>query len=300
MTQSPDTITAPARRLAATLEPFAGQVYFAPECHKAYEALGFGPSPATVGATQMPDRPAYFCSRGSCLGQVPGEVVAATFAVFNPAVVVPAVEDGWTKTDAAAIARTRAEASTAHLTRVLGATPAGLDRAIEFLRAATEHLRPEGRALYSGLVALGMPGTPVGDAWRLADMLREYRGDAHIAAWVSAGFDAPQIGLLTELYWGLPMRTYIRTRSWTDADLDVAEDRLRSRGLVSDGALTAAGREQREQVEVATDRQCAPIVDALGAGLDELIGILRPWGDALRQAGGYPAGPRDLAASVRR
>ena len=62
----------------------------------------------------------------------------------------------------------------------------------------------------------------MGDMWRLADMLREYRGDAHTAAWTSAGLDATEVGLLTELYWGLPMRTYVRTRAWSAEQLDAA------------------------------------------------------------------------------
>ena len=66
---------------------------------------------------------------------------------------------------------------------------------------------------------------------RLADLLREYRGDAHTAAWTAAGFDACEIGLVTELYWGLPMRTYARTRAWSEADFDAAEARLTARGL---------------------------------------------------------------------
>ncbi len=33
------------RQLAAALEPVAAQVYFAPECHQAYEKLGFSPCP---------------------------------------------------------------------------------------------------------------------------------------------------------------------------------------------------------------------------------------------------------------
>jgi hypothetical protein len=34
----------------------------------------------------------------------------------------------------------------------------------------------------------------------------------------------------------------------------------------------------------------------LGDDLDELLAILRPWGQAIREAGGYPAsGPHDLA-----
>ncbi len=120
-------------------------------------------------------------------------------------------------------------------------------------------------------------------------MLREYRGDAHTSAWTAAGFDATEIGLLTELYWGLPMRTYIRTRAWSDADLDAAEDRLVDRGLVADGAFTDEGRSEREAVERATDRQCRPIVDALGDDVDELLAILLPWAQAVRDAHGYPA-----------
>ena len=74
------------------LEPVAGQVYFSPECHAAYAELGFSPSPATTKAgVALPDGPAYFTSRGSLLGQVPGEVVAAAFGVFNPDAVVPSV-----------------------------------------------------------------------------------------------------------------------------------------------------------------------------------------------------------------
>jgi hypothetical protein len=101
---------------------------------------------------------------------------------------------------------------------------------------------------------------------------------------------------LTELYWHLPLRTYIRTRAWSDDDLDEAEGRLVARGLLTDGALTAEGRAVREQVEVATDGQCQVVVDSLGSDFDELLGILGPWGLALRDASAYPAqGPHDLA-----
>ena len=177
-----------------------------------------------------------------------------------------------------------------------GATPDGLDRAVELLARAVEPLRPEGKPLFAGLVALGLPGDPLGDMWRLADTLREYRGDAHIAAWTSGGLDATEVGLLTELYWHLPLRSYIRTRAWSDDDLDEAEARLVVRGLLADGALTAEGRAVREQVEVATDAQCQVVMDTLGSDFDELLGILGPWGSALRDASAYPAqGPHDLA-----
>jgi hypothetical protein len=279
------------------LEPVAAQVYFAPECHAAYAALGFSPSPATLpSGVQLPDGAAYFTSRGSVIGQVPGAVVAAAFGVFNPEAVVPAVEFGWGKVDAPTICAARTAGAVAQLTRVLGPEPEGLDRATELLAAAGAPLRPEGKPLYAGLLSLGLPGDPIGDMWRRADMLREYRGDAHTAAWTAAGLDATEIGLLTELYWGLHLRTYIRTRAWSDAQLDAAEARLVARGLVLRGAFTDAGRSLRASVEEATDAQCAPMLDALGDALDELVVILAPWGAAIRAAGGYPSqGPHELA-----
>ncbi|HEU4360916.1 MAG TPA: hypothetical protein VFR27_05335, partial [Mycobacterium sp.] len=125
--------------------------------------------------------------------------------------------------------------------------------------------------------------------------------DVHIAAWTAAGFDGAEIGLITELYWGLPLRSYIRTRAWSDDDLTAAEDRLAGRGLIRDGALTEAGRTAREAVEVATDGGCAPIVAGLGDDLDELVDLLGGWSQQVQAAGGFPAaGPQSLAAAANR
>jgi hypothetical protein len=288
-----------ARRLRDLIEPVTGQVYFAPECHEGYAALGFKGSPASAGAVALPDGPAYFTSRGSCLGQVPGEVVAATFAVFNPAAVVPAVDFGWSLTDAPTIAATRTRGAVAQLRRVLGDEPAGLSGATDLLRRATDPLRPEGRSLYAGLLSLGLPGEPIGDMWRLGDLLREYRGDAHTAAWTSAGVDATEIGMLTELWWGVPARTYVRTRAWTVDQLDAAEERLRGRGLVGDDGFTPAGREVRAGIETATDIQMRPALEALSEDAEQLFAILEPWGSAIRAAGGYPAGPHGLSRTSK-
>ncbi len=289
------------RQLAMALEPVAGQVYFSGECHQEYERLGFSPSPMAIGnGVQLPDGPAYFTSRGSVMGQVPGELVAAAFGVFNPEAVVPGVSYGWTLCDASTICAARTRGATAQLVRILGERPDGLARATELLLRATGSLRPEGRPLYAGLLNLGLPGDPVGDMWRLTDLLREYRGDAHTAAWTSAGLDATEIGLLSELYWGLPMRSYVRTRAWTDDQLDAAEERLAGRGLVAGGALNGPGLAFRESIEEATDRQCEIVVRTLGDDFDELLALLEPWGKAIREAGGYlPQGPHDLAPSSR-
>ena len=125
-------------------------------------------------------------------------------------------------------------------------------------------------------------------------MLRECRGDAHVCAWSSAGVDAIEIGLLTEAYMGLPLRTYIRTRGWNDAELDAAVGRLEEREVLANEGLSDAGRREREAIEIATDKQMAPAVDALGDDVEELCDILRPWGSAMRDAGGYVGGPVDL------
>ena len=244
-----------ARRLAAAIEPFVGQVYFSPECHAAYAALGFDPSPGDANGVALPDGAAYFTSRGSVMGQVHGTVVAAAFGVFNPAAVVPAVTYGWTLTDATTICTARTDGALAQLRRILGDEPDGLHRVVQLLLTAVEPLRPDGKPLFAGITALPMPEPPLGVAWRLGDMLREYRGDAHIAAWTGAGFDPPEIGLLTERYWGLPARSYVRTRAWTSDDLDAAEERLRSRGLFeADGSGHDRGRAGRR----ARRSRCRP------------------------------------------
>ena len=291
-----EALSAKARRLGGVLEPFAGQVYFSPECHRNYEQLGFGPSPGDFAGVQGPESSAYFCSRGSVMGQAPGELIAAAFGVFSPAVVVPAVDAGWAKTDAATICAARDDGAISQLARVLGEEPDGVRRVVELLARAVEPLRPEGKPLFAGQLSLGMPGTPLGDAWRHADRLREYRGDVHIAAWVSAGFDGCEISLLTEPYWGLPLRSYSRTRGWNAEEFDAAEERLVARGLLQDGQFTDTGRAAREAVEVATDQLCRPIIDALGDDFDEMVGLMGSWGAAIRDAKGYPAGgPHDLA-----
>jgi hypothetical protein len=290
-----------ARALARVIEPFVGQVYFSPECHARYQALGFNPSPngAATGQLALPDGPAYFTSRGSCLGQAPGELVAAAFGVFNAAAVVPAVTYGWSLTDAGTIADERLAGAVEQLERVLGPRPEGIERANELLARACAPLDPWGRALFSGVLSQGLPGTPLGDLFRLGDQLREYRGDSHIAAWVADGFDAVEIGLLTELYWGMPSRTYVRTRAWSDADLDAAEARLEDAGLMADHQLTDAGRARREQVELTTDAAMAPALDALGDDLDELVDLLTPWDLAVMDAAGYPQSPLAIAPRAR-
>jgi len=287
-----DVLRDRARALARAIEPVVGQVFFAPECHERYARLGFNPSPgASSAGVAFPDGPAYFTSRGSALGRAPGELVAAAFGVFNAEMVVPAVAYGWSLTDSTTIAEERLLGAVEQLTRLLGEHPDGVERANELLARAIAPLEPWGRALFAGTLSQPLPGTPLGDLFRLGDRLREFRGDSHIAAWVSAGFDATEIGLLTEPYWGIPSRTYVRTRGWNDQQLDAAAERLAAAGLLEDGQLTEAGRAQREAIELATDAQMAPAIDALADDFDELVALLTPWAHQVMKGAGYPQSP---------
>ncbi len=288
-----------ARRLGSVLEPVVGQVYFSPECHANYEALGFDPSRGDADGVALPDGPAYFASRGSLLGQVPGEVIAAAFGVFSAAVVVPSVQLAWTRTDADTIRAARAEGALAQLRRLIGERPDGVERARELLRIAAAPLPINGRPLAAGIAALELPDDDLAAVWLLGDFLREYRGDCHNAAWVAAGLTATDIGILTELSWGMPVRSYSRTRGWTAEEFDRSEHHLRDLGYLdgtgADTHLSQPGRHAREQIEVATDDQMRPALDALGDDIEELFDILSPWGEAIRAGKGYlGAGPHDL------
>ena len=129
--------------------------------------------------------------------------------------------------------------------------------------------------------SLGFPGSPIGDLWRAADLVREHRGDSHTCAWVSHGVDAVEITLLTELWWRLPLNSYMRTRGWTEEHIDTAIDRLRERGLIEGDGFTPAGQDLRSSIEEATDRQERAIVEAIGDDADELFALLEPWPKAI-------------------
>ncbi len=303
------TVDAACRALSAALEPAVGSVYFAKEAHDAFAALGHGPTTGQMtggwdkehwGSVLMTDYFAYFCGRGSILGgQVPGEVIASAFGVFSPAAVKTATEAGWPIADAAAMRAARDRGAVAQLKRILGDRPEGLDRANALLELAGSRLRVEGRPMYAGVLAQGLPDEPVLRMWRLAERLREFRGDAFVHAFVHHGFDGCEIQVLTERLAGFPPHTYSVTRGWSAGELDAAAERLAGRGLLTAyGGPTDAGFAAREEVEETVDRYCRSMVDALGGDdggdLPELVGIFQAWNAKLRaEHGYYPSSPQE-------
>jgi hypothetical protein len=267
---------ATARLLRNLVEPIAAGVYFAPEAQQRYGDLGLNYFEG------------YFCSRGACLGKAPANVICAAFGAFKPAVVEQAVTGGWSKTDPQPLLDARLAGADEQLQRLLGEPGPEVKEATEILFSITEGVDPSGRMLHSGLAALPLPDTPMGLLWRAADLVREHRGDGHIAAWISRT-DSCEITVMTELSWGLPPGGYVFTRGWSPEEVDSARDRLRSRGLLDgDNQLTETGRTFRSEIEHDTDLAEREVIDRLGDRAEELFSLLQPMAKAIVDGGGYP------------
>ena len=204
-------------------------MYFAPEAVRELRELGL----AAYG-------PGYFCSRGASLGKPSGLVVTSAFGVFSPAVVVPAVEEGWSKTEPAPLLQARSDGAVASLRRLLGepdAKQAG--RAVALLRRGLDAAEGAGHVLFSGLKSLPFPADPVRATLALLRLLREHRGDSHISVWTKALVKPIEIQLMSELQMGIPLKTYSATR------LDGRADGRGDRGDACEGAGWTALRSRR-------------------------------------------------------
>jgi hypothetical protein len=272
-----------ARRLRDLVEPIAAAVYFAPEAQSRYKGLGLNYFEG------------YFCSRSACLGASPWRVVAAAFAAFKPAVVERAVTGGWAKTTPEPLLAARLDGARDQIERMAGDQAGTFVAAADRLLALTDGLDPSGRALYAGLAGLPVPGPddPAGRLWRAADLVREHRGDGHIAAWIGE-VDSPEITVLTELWWGIEPGSYVWTRGYDGDDVAAARARLTARGLLDgDGGLTGAGRDLRERIERTTDHGARDVIDRLGDP-GALFALLEPISRSMIGPDGYPPSPSQM------
>lgn len=270
-----------ARKMWRTLEPYHGLIYFAPEAATAYEALG------------VTGRDGYFASRVAAMGAVPAEVVIATFYNFNPDLVRAAVPRAWAATTPAALVEARLSAADAALRRMLGddlARPE-LARAAELARIAAGSCTLEGRPLFAAHASLSWPTAPHLALWHAVTLLREFRGDGHLAALVDADLRGIDALVVHAASGEVPRVALQTTRAWSDAAWDASVERLALRGLVdADGAFTPAGASLRQHVEDRTDALAMAPWSALGPdGCDELRSIVRPLSKAIVEGGAFGA-----------
>ncbi len=268
-----------ARKMWRTLEPYHGMIYFAPEATAAYEALG------VMGFD------GYFASRAAPMGTVPAEVVVASFFNFNPAVVHQAIPRAWASATPQQLLDARLSAVDAALRRALGhlVEDPGVARAAELARTASDGCTVAGRPLYAGHASLPWPDAPHLVLWHAISLLREFRGDGHIACLVEADLDGIDALVLHAASGEVPRDVLQASRRWDDAAWDASVAKLAGRGLVTtDGAFTAAGAARRQHVEDRTDVLAVAPWLRLGAdGCDELRGLVRPLSKAVVNSGAF-------------
>jgi len=259
-----------ARKMHRTLEPYHGMIYFVPEALETYERIGL------TGR-----RMGYFASRAAALGAVSAEVVVATFFNFSPALVRRSIPDAWRRAEPADVLTARLEAADTALRRMLGdaVDSADMAEAAALARKATTGCRPEGRPLYAAHAALDWPDPPHLVLWHAQTLLREFRGDGHIATLVTEGVTGPEALVVHEATGALAPGLLQPSRAWSDDEWAAAMEWVRARGwLTADGSLTAEGRESRQWVEDRTDELMLPCWERLGdAGCARLRELARPF-----------------------
>jgi len=268
-----------ARRLFELTEPISLVNFLSPEPNDAMAALGLG---------NYWD--GYFAGRSAPLGRVPAEVVHAAFYNFADGEVARHLPKVWDTTTPEAAHAAREQGCVAALRRILGdlgETP-GLARAAELLAKASTRASTEGRVMYAGLRALPMPQQPVARLWHAANMLREHRGDGHIAALVCERIGGTEAHVLSALASGIyPAESFGRIHHLPAARLAAVMTGLRDRGLLDTaGRFTDAGRATKARIESRTDALAAAPYDQLKPHeLDQLIASLEPISARLEATG---------------
>lgn len=182
----------------------------------------------------------YIGGRATSLGQPVGAVVASAFAWFEPTMVAALYDAAGAALPHAQLVSIRDEATVASLRAALGVEDPS--EVADLLAAAGERAGGAGRPLFSGLLQRGRPSDPVHRLWWACDVVREHRGDSHVAAANVARLGPVEMNVLTELWVGMPLMSYTATRGWSPEAMQEAVDALTARGLISGEQLTESGR----------------------------------------------------------
>src|SRR4051812_24069241 len=191
-----------ARHLFDLTEPISLVNFFTQEPNDAMEALGF---------RNYWD--GYFAGRSAPLGGAPAEVVHAAFYSFAEGEVARHIPKVWETTTPEAAHAAREQGCVAALRLILGdlVEAPGITRAADLLAKASTSAPIEGRVMYAALRTLPMPQEPVARLWHAANMLREHRGDGHLAALVCERIGGTEAHVLSALALGMyPAETFGR------------------------------------------------------------------------------------------
>lgn len=277
---SPDV----SRKTWRTLEPYHAMVYFVPEGPEEYGRLGLDVEGNKASA--------YFPARAAALGAVTPGVVQAVFFNFSALAVQFGMSGAWETTTPAALVEARLRVADRALRRLCGdlLDSADVVEALELARTACEGCRAEGRPLYAGLADLPWPTEPHLQLWHAVTLLREFRGDGHVAALTASGVSGIEAAVMHVAQGDAWTREPLRkTRGYSTEQWDTALAELRERGWIArDGeGFTDEGRRVRQEVEDRTDVLALPPWQHLGeAGCARLRELVRPLSKAVVDGGG--------------
>jgi hypothetical protein len=271
------------RRCHNLLNSLHSTHYFSPE---------LGRELGGIGVTHP--RAVNFAVRAAALGPVGAGAVTAVFYNYKHELVAEHVPAVWEAATPAQVLAARARAVDATLRRLLGAdavASAEMAEAARLALRAAEACTRSARPLYSAQADLPVPEEPHLAYWHAATLLREHRGDGHLAALMSAGLDGLEAVVThTATGKGMTPKWVFGTRGWTQEDWDAAVGRLRKRGLLDEaGELTEQGVALREGIERETDRLDRAPYEHLGAdGVARLTALGTGFVRAALAAGAFP------------
>ncbi|MFD4256410.1 hypothetical protein ACFWR9_01965 [Streptomyces sp. NPDC058534] len=276
--------TRAGRRCHNTLNSLHSTHYFSPDTGRELAALGV-----------TDPRAVNFAVRAAALGAAGAGTVTAAFYNYKYELVARHVPAVWETVTPEQALTARSRAVDATLRRLLGEqilASAEMAEAAELALRAAEGCSRSGRPLYSAHADLPVPEAPHLAFWHAATLLREHRGDGHLAALLAADLDGLE-ALVTHTATGRGMapKWVLSTRGWTQEEWDAARERLRGRGLIDDaGELTEHGAELRDGIERETDRlDTAPYAHLGAEGVARLTELATPFAHTALGAGAFPA-----------
>jgi helix-turn-helix protein len=268
-----------ARRFFDRFEPVHGVTYFSPESRAAFDGLGY--RGFWMG---------YFAGRSAPLGIMPTNVVTALFYNFAPSRVARALPDAWEIAPPDAALRAREDSAVATLRRY-GLTDDGVQRAAELAAKAARSAPFDGRPLFAANAALPWPTEPLAELWHAVTLLREQRGDGHVAVLTASGLSGRESNVLHAAAGRVPPEMIMRARDYDEDQWRHYQDQLARRGLLDgDGALTDAGRGLKQHIEDTTDALALSALNALDdAEVEELFRTITPIARVVVEGGDVPA-----------
>ncbi len=217
----------------------------------------------------------YLAQRAAPLGTAAPELVTATFYGFSPRAVAENLPLVWAHITAERVLELTLEAMRQLMGRLFADHASEVEELARLLAPVAADQPLAGRPLAAAWASVPATGDPSVDLWLATCVIREARGDGHIALLVSEDIGPLESHLVTQGDQPTVRTTLETMRGWTTEEIDAAVAGLRERGLLeADGTRTDAARALRADIERRTDELSAPPWVAAGGAAVTRIGDL--------------------------